>query len=460
MIKKFANQYSFFLVFLSIYVVLLILRSPDLFVHGRLFAEGGSRFFNFSLINNSFDSIFYLPGMQGYYLLNTNLVYTMSKFLPLRYVGLFIFYSSLVIMLLPSTLFYIKSKILITNPTERAVISFILFLLPSQNFHETFANSINAQIYLSLSLLILLIFDSDNFNSFTTAMFVGLCLLSGIYSLIYLPIILFKIFTNNFTEQFRFKYKYFKSPTFIVSISSLSIQFAVIIYTKFNNYLWPNKLSEVPTQESITSIIYASFYSNIPWFIEILIKETVYLNTIIFLSIMFLIFNTKLSLKINLVFLFSYVLVLFLISFGKASSGLDQRYQVAISFILFTCIILNFQSLNKKIKLPIYFLVLSTFLASFYFQIINKDNAYFLNVEDEKYLFKNQVDNLNNENSILYHYPIGQEGSVWLTNFKNINTELADFQKVSNMKLDNDLLLYEIILNFLTPDSVLGKLLD
>ena len=151
------KNYNFFLSFyyLISYILLIYFRSPEIFIYGRFFAEEGAIHWSYSLANEYSDIIQHIIPPGGYFTLNVNLVMILIKFLPITYAPFISIYLSFLISLLPAFFAY-KYNIFKLNVLERNYVFGIYIFLQSLNWSEVALNSINSQVYLGVTVLLLI----------------------------------------------------------------------------------------------------------------------------------------------------------------------------------------------------------------------------------------------------------------------------------------------------------------
>ena len=177
-----------------VYIIYLFFRNPEILIEGRFFAEEGSVFWSYALANSTLETLFFVPVTGGYMLFNANIQILLSTYFPLIFSPLITVWTSIIISLLPSFLYFKLNSKAEENIFHLSV-SIALIYLPSLNFLEVFANSINSQTYLGIASLIIVIYGLNNNDStlYKTQHFIlFVSFLSGYYSLILTPILLIK----------------------------------------------------------------------------------------------------------------------------------------------------------------------------------------------------------------------------------------------------------------------------
>lgn len=178
-LKKIHNLY--FLMVL-VYIIYLFFRNPEILIEGRFFAEEGSVFWSYALANSTLETLFFVPVTGGYMLFNANIQILLSTYFPLIFSPLITVWTSIIISLLPSFLYFKLNSKAEENIFHLSV-SIALIYLPSLNFLEVFANSINSQTYLGIASLIIVIYGLNNNDStlYKTSIFIPIFFLISFF---------------------------------------------------------------------------------------------------------------------------------------------------------------------------------------------------------------------------------------------------------------------------------------
>ncbi len=134
-------------------------RSPQLLLRPRLWAEEGDTYFQYAYHVGLWDALFFLESFAaGYYLLVATLPSALTRFVPLEWVPAFYTYFSLGILLLPFAIILFGRSTVWDSGWRRMVACAIVLFCPAA-LGEVWLNVINAQIYLGLTALCILLED-------------------------------------------------------------------------------------------------------------------------------------------------------------------------------------------------------------------------------------------------------------------------------------------------------------
>jgi len=411
--KRFEKIY-FLTIFL--YILILYLRSPQILLEGRFFAEEGSIFWSFSLANSFLDTLLYTPIIQGYFGLNTNIQILLSNLFPLQYSPLVTVWTSIFISLLPSIAYFNLTKSSETD-LHRLLVSISFLLLPSLNFLEVFANSINSQTYLGVTSFIIIIkgFNRDTNKLHKLELFIlFLSFFSGYYSLILLPVLFARLLIE--------KNKKIILPIIFGFISGI-INLNVLFYALNNKALYEGKLDSNTDLNYFLSIFKKSLVLNL--FTEKYFNNKTLGNILLFLFLIltiyiFMSYNVKNKIEFFYIYL-ALVLEVILIFIGQAGETYDQRYAVVVPTIV-SFILINFL---KSYKLEKYFLIFLIFIGCLNFNFQRSD--YFIDCKEFCISWQDQISSIDN-NPIIVHWPLGEGDPYWYTNFKDPKPNPAPFQ--------------------------------
>jgi len=413
------NKYKnwVFLVSLFLYIGFLIFRSPEIMLEGRFFAEEGSIYWSYSLLNSKSNTFLYTPVIAGYYLLIANLQILLSSFVPIYYAPLVTVWVSMIISLLPSILFFLLTEKSLDN-NRRILSSILLLVLPSLNFLEVFANSINSQTYLGLSVFVIYIFGLNNDSKkikFLEYFILVLGSLSAYYSLILFPVLFFR---------------YLKIKTIkiifplIIWIFGVFIQLNVIFYTFMQSAFYGDKFKFKINLDYFILILKKSISVNL--FTEHFLNNSIILNISLLLFIIFLIFliSSKNAEKfLYFLILLSFVLEIFLVIVGQASQGYSGRYAVVPSTVIFFIFIVYFSKARRGEVVLIFAITIG--ILNFSFQ----SGDYFIDCKNYCISWAEQIENYENEQKIIIHWPLGDGDPFWYTNLSSPKPNPSDFQK-------------------------------
>ena len=217
-----------------IYIMIQVSFRPEILTNGRLLAEEGSIWWAHSIQGNFFSTLFYIPPLTGYYLLNCNLLMLFAKLIPISYIALTTTWVSL---LLQTQVAFVSLILTKGCAWKYRVISFSIILFsPVFSVPETFANSINSQTYLALVPIIYLAYWKSP-NSFISKAYIYslmfLSFFSGWYGSILFPLFLIRYFLGQRSR--------FHKNILAIALIGFATQIFTYIYQYQNDLLWPNK---------------------------------------------------------------------------------------------------------------------------------------------------------------------------------------------------------------------------
>ena len=195
--------------------------------------------------------------MTGYYSFNTNVQIVLTKFLNIRYGPLFTTWTSLFISFLPSILYFSLNKN-VFNTQKRILISFILLTLPSLNFLEVFANSINSKTYLGIASLILLLYGFLKIVqvTFFQNFIILIAFMSSYYSIVLAPLFFIRLLIE--------KNKNLIYVIFFGILSGIIHLNVLIFFFSINNkFLYDDKFINKNSFEYILEILRKSILINL-----------------------------------------------------------------------------------------------------------------------------------------------------------------------------------------------------
>ena len=235
---------KFKIIFLSFIILISFYRSPYIFLEGRFMGEEGSHYFKNAYENSFLNQLLYFVPAAGYYNLIANLLTEISTYVPLIYSPLITAYGSLVIILIPSFLILFNESYLFKNDKEKFV-GCLIFFITGPHIAEIWANSVNSQIYLFFSSLLILYLKPENKKN--QILFPGLLLISGLSA----------IYSCILTPLFFFKYLYTKQKNYLINTIILAfcsfIQGTLILYSKFTGQLYSSVTNTLLETNSVVS---------------------------------------------------------------------------------------------------------------------------------------------------------------------------------------------------------------
>lgn len=409
---------KFLLFSVIIYLCQAFYRASEILIKGRFFAEEGAIYWSYSLANSIFNILFYDPVGDGYYCLTCNLQILLTKLLPLSYAPLATVWSSLFFAILPSFLFYKLAKKHYKKKIYLSMLWLLLFL-PSLNFLEVFANSINTQSYLAISVLIILLFGNETKLLKTYYSIVILGFLSSYYSLAILPAFIIRYF--------------YEKKRWLLNIISLGlvasfIQLNVFFYTFYKGSLYSGRLDQNFNLDYIISIISHSISINFAtekYYRLDLVSGTFLLIFLFSLSVLFF---KKLYIN-NLRFIYiliTYFFEIVLVYFGNPTQIYYGRYAVVSSTLMF---FLYLELINhyKLFENTIFIVILVSI-----FNLQLQGGKYFIECNEYCISWPEQVKFVEKQTLDKYiHWPIGEGDPYWFTNADIPKPNPAPFQKIN-----------------------------
>ena len=421
-----------------LYLTFAYVRSPEILGNGRFFAEEGAVWWSFSLSNSFLDTIQYVPTMQGYISLNTNIQVYLSTLVPINYSPLVTVWTSLLIAFTPSFLFLFLSENFYTDKYRIAASITILFL-PSLNFLEVFANSINAQVYLAISCFIILLYGlRNNYMIKFQYLILLISFLSTYYSLILLPVFLIQ-FLRKRNKELR--------NSLIIGIFASFIQLNILFFAYTSDAIFSAKVAK----DGLTYFLeILKLSANINFFGERFYRGSflwVVTSLILLLIISFLI-RKEVNLDFYSIIIISFFSQVFLIYFGQSGDSYSQRYAVVASTVIFF-VIVHFLGENLNLNNLIFiFLIIGIFNFSY------QGGKYFVDCDVYCVTWQEQLVNVeNNETQILIHWPMGDGDPYWFTDIDNPKPNPSPFQK--NNLGENYLKLYSYTFSDVILDNLI-----
>ena len=408
------NNFYFFS--LITYFSIIFYRFSEILTKGRFFAEEGSVYWAYSLNNSIFDIIFYDPVGDGYFCLTCNLQVLLTKLLPLQYAPLATVWSAIFFAILPSYLFYKLAEKYYEKKIYLSVLWLLIFL-PSLNFLEVFANSINTQSYLAVSIFVILLFSNGNKLIKSQYVIIFLGFMSSYYSLAILPAFIVRYYKEK---------KRWLLNIIIIGLVSSFTQLNVFFYTLAQESLYSGRLEQEFNLYYLLGIISNSIGINFATEGFYRLDTISKLSLFIYLSI-FLISIIRKSFFGNskyILILVTYFFQVILVYFGNPTQVFYGRYAVVASTVIFF-IYLEFIKDYKKIQNTI-FLVIFISLINFRFQ----GGDYFIDCSEYCITWPEQVERIENKSLDKYiHWPIGEGDPYWYTDGEFPKPNPAPFQK-------------------------------
>jgi hypothetical protein len=356
-------QVQHIILFLLIIIIVSFYRSPFIFLNGRFVGEEALYFLN--ALNSSFvDSfLFYIPD-AGYYNLIPNIFTKLATYPPLEFAPFFTVYGSFIIILnlFIICLFY-ESDFLSTKTYKLTACIILLIGVPF--VPEIWVNTLNSQIYLCFtSIIILFIRKNNTSNNLFLRINILIAGLSGIYSCVLTPIFFLKYYLNK--NSFNF-------INFFILLGCSIFQATLILYSKFSGKLLESKLQLILNINIFNNFLYNSLlkpifgrqlihllYEKFNFTLPSLDELFLLIALIIIVSlIVFYIFYKKYFIRdYVLQFLFlSFFLLSFVIIIGSVGTHLGGRYAALPGGILLL-IILRFFIISRDMKIRIFFITI------------------------------------------------------------------------------------------------------
>jgi hypothetical protein len=342
-------------------------------------AEEGSIFFSYAFSKNFLSSIFYIDFNSGYYNLWANTSAVIASWFKLEVSPLITAYLSLIPKLF---IFYfiLFGNSLLFNNLKNKYIGCLIFLISPAIVPEVWANTINSQLFFCLLMLIFCFEDfnkkKNNIIVMVTIFFAGL---SGLYSTIFTPIFFYKY--KMFKKQ-QDKYNYY-----IISFC-LIIQLIIVLYAKFNNLIYKNKIHFIDL-ELIINFIYNVIFKSIfgiqsKIIISVLNFSSTYYLLITFLSFIFIFYYLlkkyknylKKNIYVTLSLIYSFFAISLFVMIGGVSNYVGGRYAV-IPSIIFLLIFMHLSNLLNKTKIKHFFLTAIIASIGFGFYEYKTNNKYY-----------------------------------------------------------------------------------
>ena len=342
-------------------------------------AEEGSIFFSYAFNKSFLSSIFYIDFNSGYYNLWANISATIASWFKLEVAPLVTTYLSLIPKLF---IFYfiLYGNSFLFNNLKNKYIGCLIFLVSPAIVAEVWANTINSQLFFCM---LMLIYCFENFNKKKLNIVVMISIffagMSGLYSTILAPIFFFKYRIFKKTQD---RYNYF-----IISFC-LFVQLLIVLYAKFKNFIYQNKIHSINLELFINFIYNVIFKSILGMQSEIIVSTLnfypIYYLFIILMLLFFilcylfkkyknyLIKNVYSSLSL----IYSFFAISLFVMIGGVSNYVGGRYAVVPS-IIFLLILMHLSNLLNAFKIKYLFLTALITSLSFGFYEYKTNNKYY-----------------------------------------------------------------------------------
>lgn len=342
-------------------------------------AEEGSIFFSYAFNKSFLSSIFYIDFNSGYYNLWANTSAIIASWFKLEVSPLITTYLSLIPKLF---IFYfiLYGNSFLFNNLKNKYIGCLIFLVSPAIVPEVWANTINSQLFFCILMLIYCFEDFNkkkiNIVVMISVFFAGM---SGLYSTILAPIFFFKYRIFQKTQD---RYNYF-----IISFCLL-VQLLIVLYAKFNNFIYQNKIHSINLELFINFIYNVIFKSILGMQSKIIIStlnfQRIYYLLIISMLLFFvlcylfkkyknyLIKNVYSSLSL----IYSFFAISLFVMIGGVSNYVGGRYAV-VPGIIFLLILMHLSNLLNAFKIKYLFLTALITSLSFGFYEYKTNNKYY-----------------------------------------------------------------------------------
>ncbi len=362
------------IIFFFLLILISFYRSPYIFFNGRFIGEEANHHFLFALNNNFFINLLYYIEVAGYYNFIPNFFTWVATYVSLENAPLVTVYGSFLIILLLPYLILFRESLLFESTKQKIIGSLLLFLTPPF-ITEIWLNTLNSQIYLCISSIIILFMTNLNSIQKKINNFVILVSgFSGIYTCSLLPFFAHKYYKNRSN---------YNLTNFCLLILTNFTQLYLILYSKISNKLHSSVLTNDYNLDLISNFVYniiaKSFFgrdlTHLIWN-KISFLGSDYNYYVIFSLIcfnVFILFNIKrifIFLKNN--FITNYlILIFFVISFiivvGSLNNQIGGRYAVIPGVILILLVFYFYnESKNKILSYLCLFLLISSLVTGIY----------------------------------------------------------------------------------------------
>ena len=236
--------FFFLLILISFY------RSPYIFLNGRFIGEEANHHFLFALNNNFFTNLIYYIEFAGYYNFIPNFFTWIATLVPLENAPLVTVYGSFFIILLLPYLILFRENLLFKSKNQKIIGCLLLFLTPPF-IAEIWLNSLNSQIYLCISsILVLFMINLNSIQKKINNLIILVSGFSGIYSCSLLPLFAHKYYKN--------RDSYNLINLFFLIIAN-AVQLYLILYSKISNKLHSSVLTDDYSLDLLSNFIYNIF---------------------------------------------------------------------------------------------------------------------------------------------------------------------------------------------------------
>lgn len=239
---------SFNLFLLTLAGLIVFLRSPQLFIEPRFWAEEASLYFRYAYLEGIWKGLIFVPTKVGGYLaLSTNIISVLASLVPIEFAPFVTTYAALIVIFIPVLLIVYGQSYLLTNNFLK-FFALLVYLYGPAHAQEAWLNSINLMSFWGIISLLILCEDTSKLSSRRRGLYyLGLLLfagLTGVYTIFMAPAFLLKFIL----EKNRWSFKFLA----MVVIAGL-IQTSIFIGLYLNNDFTQKKLTKYNLSLSISS---------------------------------------------------------------------------------------------------------------------------------------------------------------------------------------------------------------
>lgn len=369
--------------FLTIIILFSFYRSPYIFLNGRFFAEEGYVYLQNAFDLGFFKNIFFVELEAGYINLVANLLIGLAVKIPIENAPYVTVYGSFFFILTPIYLILFRHSVLFDNNLKKFT-GVLIFFVSTPLVPEIWLNSINLQVYLCLSsIIVLFINETKLFQKLFNSFIIFLGSFSGIYTCALTPFFLIKFL--------KMKNNYNLANLIVLIIGSF-VQIFLIINSKINFHLSSTVLKIDTTIESILLFFYNIIVRpitgreigtfiferiNEKFSLILILSIFLFLLTLIFFSyrkkFLFFFRNDFILLTLSSIF----IVISLIIIFGSIGSYYGGRY-ATIPGIIFILIIFHLEFKTVQIKRLLFssILIISIISGINEFRPYDKESSY------------------------------------------------------------------------------------
>ncbi len=369
--------------FLTIIILFSFYRSPYIFLNGRFFAEEGYVYLQNAFDLGFFKNIFFVELEAGYINLVANLLIGLAVKIPIENAPYVTVYGSFFFILTPIYLILFRHSVLFDNNLKKFT-GVLIFFVSTPLVPEIWLNSINLQVYLCLSsIIVLFINETKLFQKLFNSFIIFLGSFSGIYTCALTPFFLIKFL--------KMKNNYNLANLIVLIIGSF-VQIFLIINSKINFHLSSTVLKIDTTIESILLFFYNIIVRpitgreigtfiferiNEKFSLILILSIFLFLLTLIFFSyrkkFLFFFRNDFILLTLSSIF----IVISLIIIFGSIGSYYGGRY-ATIPGIIFILIIFHLAFKTVQIKRLLFssILIISIISGINEFRPYDKESSY------------------------------------------------------------------------------------